>query len=273
MKKLMIPAIALALMTSTASHAHRMWIKPSVTAVSGQEETVTFDAAIANQMFVPDHFAMPLSRISAKAPDGTLVELESPHKLRYRSVFDLTLTQDGTYWVGMKSASLRASWKTPDGESHRWPGRGETGNAEALKATLPENASEVGVVDYYSQADVFVTSGAPSFELLHTKSKGLALSGGTHPNDVYTGEPATFTFTMGDDVAAGAKATLVKGGERYRDSASGESLTTDAQGNLKLTFDDAGMYFLEVEYEDDNAKAPAQLRRGSYVLVFEVLPG
>ncbi|WP_218312559.1 DUF4198 domain-containing protein [Alteromonas antoniana] len=273
MKKIMIPAIALALMTSTASHAHRMWIKPSVTAVSGQDETVTFDAAIANQMFVPDHFAMPLSRISATAPDGTEMELESAHKLRYRSVFDLTLAQSGTYRVGMQSASLRASWKTPDGESHRWPGRGETGDAASLKAALPDNATDVEVVDYYSQANVFVTSGAPSFELLHTKGKGLVLSGGTHPNDVYTGEPATFTFTMGDDVAAGATATLVKGGERYRDTASGDTMTTDADGSLTLTFDDAGMYFLEVEYEDSNAAAPAQQRRGSYVLVFEVLPG
>ncbi|WP_414828913.1 DUF4198 domain-containing protein [Alteromonas sp. H39] len=273
MKKLMIPAIAMALMTSTASHAHRMWIKPSVTAVSGQDETITFDAAIANQMFVPDHVAMPLTRISATAPDGTDVALEAAHKLRYRSVFDLTLKQNGTYWVGMKFASLRASWKTPDGETHRWPGRGKTGDAAALKAALPDNATDVEVVDYYSQADVFVTSGAPSFELLHTNGKGLVLSGGTHPNDVYTGEPATFAFSMGGDAAAGAKATLVKGGERYRDTASGDTMTTDANGSLTLNIDEAGMYFLDVEYEDNKAMAPAQRRQGSYVLVFEVLPG
>ena len=32
------------------------------------------------------------------------------------------------------------------------------------------------------------------------------------------------------------------------------------------------MYWLEAEFEDDNAKAPAQKRRGMFVLVMEVLP-
>ena len=50
-------------------------------------------------------------------------------------------------------------------------------------------------------------------------------------------------------------------------------MKTDADGSLTLNFDEAGMYFLEVEYEDSNAAPPAQQRRGSYVLVFEVLPG
>ncbi len=36
---------------SPLSEAHRVWIKPSTTVVSGDSEWITFDAAIANGIF------------------------------------------------------------------------------------------------------------------------------------------------------------------------------------------------------------------------------
>ena len=53
------------LLTSSLSvNAHRLWIKPNTTTVSGQDEWVTFDAAIANGIFHPDHLKINGGNIS-----------------------------------------------------------------------------------------------------------------------------------------------------------------------------------------------------------------
>ena len=39
------------------------------------------DAAIANGIFNPDHFAMPLDRLTAYNPDGQPIELQNQAKL------------------------------------------------------------------------------------------------------------------------------------------------------------------------------------------------
>ncbi len=96
-KFLIIGATALALsLVSPLSHAHRVWLKPSTTAVSGDSEWITFDAAVANGIFHPDHFAYPVERLTAVSPTGEPVALQNQQKLRYRSVFDIELTESGT---------------------------------------------------------------------------------------------------------------------------------------------------------------------------------
>ena len=77
---------------------------------------------------------------------------------------------------------------------------------------------------------------------------------------------------MSGNEAQGTKVIVVKDGEKYRDTTSDVELVADEQGKISLQFDEPGMYWLEAEYEDDKAKAPAKKRRASYVLVFEVLP-
>ena len=56
------PLLALAALITLTSPAlaHRFWILPSATVLSGDEPWVTFDAAVSNNLFFADHVAPPL---------------------------------------------------------------------------------------------------------------------------------------------------------------------------------------------------------------------
>jgi len=262
----------LTLFASTSSEAHRVWIKPSATIVSGDSEWVTFDAAIANGIFYPDHYPLGLDRVKAMAPDGSAVTLENGHKGKYRSVFDIELEKEGTYTIYSASSGLSARWVDDEGERQYWPPRGSQKTNDDFYKEVPQDAKDLQVSERSHRVETFVTAGAPTYDTLGPTGKGLELDPVTHPNDLYTGENITFKFNIDSTAAAGTDVVLVKDGERYRDQSQPIKLTTDEKGEITFTLDEPGMYWLEAEYADDNGKAPATKRQGSYVAVFEVLP-
>lgn len=263
--------VALSLI-ATPALAHRAWIKPTTTVVSGDDEWISFDAAVANGIFTPDHFALGTEGITVTSPSGKEVAKQHEQKLRYRSVFDINVKEEGTYRVETASQSLMAFWKDADGKRQMWPGRGKTGTLEEFNKAVPKKADGLEVVESSRRINVFATLGEPSEDAIKPSGKGLELDGKTHPNDLYTGEEISLGFLMDGGAATGTKVTIVKDGEKYRDTDDAMNLTTDADGQIAVTFEEPGMYWLEAEFEDDNAKAPAQKRRGMFVLVMEVLP-
>ncbi|WP_018983589.1 DUF4198 domain-containing protein [Salinimonas chungwhensis] len=270
-QRLLALAGTLALLSTNAS-AHRVWVKPNTTVVSGDEAWVTFDAAIANDIFNPDHYAYPLEQLTAIAPGGDEISVQNAAKLKYRSVFDLHMQQEGTYRVVNSSRSLMASWEDENGDRVRWPERGKTGTKEALMAAVPMDAKGLNVVDYSRRLETFVTLGAPSDISESDDATGLTMSFLGHPNDLYTAEPNELTFTFDGQPAKGTSVTLVRENARYRDTNTAETYTADKSGKVEITFDKPGMYWLEATYEDKNAQPPASERRGNYVVVLEVLP-
>ncbi|QZN90837.1 DUF4198 domain-containing protein [Idiomarina abyssalis] len=262
----------LTLFASASSEAHRVWIKPSATIVSGDSEWITFDAAIANGIFYPDHYPLGLDRVKAMAPDGAAVTLENGHKGKLRSVFDVELEKEGTYTVYSASSGLSARWVDDEGERQYWPPRGSQKTNEDFYKEVPQNAKDLEVSERSHRVETFVTSGAPTYDTLGPTGKGLELEPVTHPNDLYTGENITFKFNIDGTAAAGTEIVLVKDGERYRDQSQPTKLKTDKKGEVTFTLDEPGMYWLEAEYTDNNGKAPASKRQGSYVAVLEVLP-
>src|SRR5690606_19082765 len=91
--------IALALALPFSAAAHKQWLVPSQATVNGQDVWVTFDAAVSNQLFFPDHVPMRLDNVVATAPDGSQVRLQNASTGKYRSTFDLQLQQEGTYRI------------------------------------------------------------------------------------------------------------------------------------------------------------------------------
>ena len=49
-------------------------------------------------------------------------------------------------------------------------------------------------------------------------------------------------------------------------------METDKNGVVTVNWPQAGMYWLNVSYQDDKAQKPATKRTASYVATFEVLP-
>ncbi len=91
--------LALALSLPLAAQAHKMWMVPSATNVSGADPWVTVDAAVSNDLFYPDHMPVALDRVVITAPDGQTAKAENALTGQYRSVFDVHLTQQGTYKI------------------------------------------------------------------------------------------------------------------------------------------------------------------------------
>lgn len=257
---LMIPAIAVA---TLPAEAHRRWVLPSATVLSGEEETVTLDAASSNGLFYFEHRASGLDDLVVTGPDGQPVEAKIIGSGAYRSSFDVPLKKQGTYRIALASDGVFGSYML-DGERHRVRGS----EAEA-RANIPEGATEVEINPVSSRVETFVTLGAPNDTALAATGKGLELLPVTHPNDLVTGEAAKVRFVLDGQPVANLEVEFVKGDTRYRDDAGIKTLTTDAEGVVELSVEEPGMYYIEASQGPERGQPG---RRASYAGVLEFLP-
>lgn len=267
-------AIALAAALLPTANAHRGWLLPSATVLSGNEPWVTVDAAISNDLFYFEHNAMGLDNLVVFNPDGSKGAHENAGKGRYRSTFDVKLSQPGTYKIAVINNGANASFKV-DGAQKRV----RAATLEALAAQIPANAQEVSVSVAASRNEIFVTSGKPTAKVLAPTGVGLELVPVTHPNDLIAGETAQFRFVLDGKPAANLAITVIPGGIRYRDKLGEMKLTSDAEGKVSIKWPEAGMYWLSAAPARD-ADAPRggpagtlekPARRASYVTTLEVL--
>ncbi len=281
-------ALALAICLPLSAQAHRAWMLPSATVLSGEDPWITVDAAVSNDLFYFEHFPLrlqgigevdqapaggppgmrprPAAQLQVIAPDGTQVQPENGSIGRYRSTFDVHLTQKGTYKLAVANSGLFASWKE-NGETRRW-----MGNAQTFATDVPDKAEALKVTQNSSRMEVFATSGAPTKTVLEPTGEGLELAPATHPNDLYAGEAAEFVFLLDGKPAAGVEISVIPGGNRYRDELGEIKATTDEDGKVSITWPTPGMYWLEAELTSDKGVSkPASQRRDSYSATLEVL--
>lgn len=258
-------ALAVALAVPGAASAHRAWLAPTSTVLSGEEAWVGFDAGMSNGVFVPDHAAMNLAGLVITAPDGSTVEAQNMHRARYRSSFDVRLTQPGTYKVANVMGGVMATY-VENGEQKRW-----RGTAAEFPGALPAGATDVVATRTSSRIETFVTLGQPTDTVFTNPGEGLVLIPVTHPNDLVAGEAATFTLSNDGLAASGVEVTIARGGSRYRDNPEEITVTTGADGAFSVTWPEAGMYWINAV-----VRTPAQgstlAANAAYVAVVEVLP-
>src|SRR5690606_24341559 len=258
----------------------------------GSDVWVTFDAAVSNQLFFPDHVPMRLDNVTVTAPDGSSAEVKNGSTGKYRSTFDVQLEQQGTYRIANANAGMSARWDTPaslaarakleaEGKPATGPGappetRGgflRNATPDDLATKVPADAQNLEVTQTASRVETFVTNGAPNTTALAATGVGIELEPVTHPNDLFAGEEAVFRVLVDGKPAAGLEFEIVRGGTRYRNAQEDIAATTDADGLLKVTWPEAGLYWLETSLRDDKATLPqATGRRLGYVAVLEVLP-
>lgn len=288
MKRLLagtIAAVALAAGIATPAMAHRQWMLPSATTFSGNDSWVTVDGAVSNDLFYFEHQPLRAQNLVATAPDGSEAKIENQATLRYRSVFDVHLTQPGTYRIASASEMLMGSYDL-NGKTERLP-RGTT--KETLAQAVPAGATNVQTSESSSRNEIFVTLGEPTTTVFKPTGKGIELVPVTHPNDLVSGEAATFQFLLDGKPAAGLGVTVIPGGIRYRDQLNQIDLKTGTDGKVAITWPTPGMYWLNVTtpgQRGEGASGPAggagapgaaaaqsgpPPRRASYVTVLEVL--
>ena len=295
-------ALALAVTLPLSAQAHRAWMLPSATVLSGEEPWITVDAAVSNDLFYFEHFPLqlqdigtplalpargpqpapaaaqgdkpatpapmrrPANKLIVLAPDGSEVQPQNGAIGRYRTTFDVQLTQKGTYKLAVANQSLSASWKV-NGVGHRWMGK-----LEDVTKNVPAKADELRVTQGSNRIEVFVTSGGTTDSVLKPTKVGLEMVPVTHPNDLFAGETATFDFLLDGKPAADVEVTLIPGGNRYRDATGELNQKTDKKGRLTVTWPEPGMYWLEAELlSDKGVKKPVTHRRAVYSATLEVL--
>ncbi len=278
--------LALAAAATLPAHAHRAWMLPSATVLSGKEPWVTIDAAVSNDLFYFEHQPMRLDGLDITAPDGSKVKAENAATGRYRSTFDVKLAQQGTWRIAIVNRGMFASFKVGT-ETKRL-----RGTAESLAKEIPANATELNVTQNLGRIEVFVTAGKPTTQALAPTGEGLEMVPVTHPNDLVVGGTAKFRFVLDGKPAANLAVTVIPGGIRYRDKLHEESFTTDAEGEIAIKWATPGMHWIEAAPPrpaggpggagGPGAAAPrpqgpagtlaAPIRRASYVATVEVLP-
>ncbi len=269
---LIAASAALALFAAAPAQAHRQWMLPSSTVLSGDDVWVTVDAAVSNDLFYFEHQPLRLDAVKAWAPDGSEAPIENKATGRYRSTFDVHLTQKGTWRIASVADMLMGSYDL-DGKTERLP-RGTT--AANLAERLPAGATNVQTAEANNRNEIFVTVGEPTTTLFTPTGKGIELVPVTHPNDLFAGETATFQFLLDGKPAAGLPVTVIPGGIRYRDQLGQIDLKTGADGTVAIDWPEPGMYWLNVttpqaEREEGAGGPPPLARRASYVTTLEVM--
>lgn len=290
-----LAAIALLACLPVSAEAHRIWMLPSATVLSGDDPWVTIDAAVSNDLFYFEHHPLRLANIGADddgppaaakgpkgkgpaarrgrpaelaviAPDGSTIEAQNGSTGRYRSTFDVHLQQKGTYRIAAINETLFASYKL-GGERKRW-----RGSADALAKEIPANAEDLSVTEGHSRVEVFVTSGKPTDTALKSTGKGLELLPVTHPNDLVVGETVKFRFVADGKPAANMDVKVIPGGIRYRDRLGEMDFKTDGEGVLSFKVETPGMYWLNASVRDLPSTIEKAKRRIGYTATLEFLP-
>jgi uncharacterized GH25 family protein len=230
-------ALALPLAIPSAASAHRAWMVPSFTVLSG-DAWVTVDAAISNELFYADHRAMRLDGVAVYAPDGSVDKLQNSSTGQNRSTFDVQLTKPGTWKIATASESVMASW-TEGGQVKRF-----RGSADDFAKQVPAGAADLKTIQGFNRNETFVTRDAPTDTVLKPTGKGLELVPVTHPNDLVAGEAATFKFLLDGKPAADLEVAFAPGNSRYRATPGDFKVKTGPDGSFKVTFPEAGMYWM-----------------------------
>lgn len=237
-KRLLAVAAGFVLILPTAASAHRGWLVPSATVLSGEGAWVGVDAAVSNELFYADHNPMRLDAVTVTAPDGSVEKVQNPAVGKYRSTFDVQLAKPGTYKIGSATSSVMASW-TQDGQVKRF-----RGSPDDFAKQVPADAADLKTIKSFNRNETFVTRDAPTTTVFTPTGKGLELVPVTHPNDLVAGEAATFKFLLDGKPAADLEVTLAPGNSRYRATPGDFKVKTGADGAFKVTFPEAGMYWL-----------------------------
>lgn len=267
MKRTLVLAAAMAAALPFSALAHKAWLQPSQTVIAGTNPWITVDAAVSNDLFYFNHVPLRLDSLVITAPDGSTVQPQNAATGKFRSVFDVELTQQGTYRLATVNNGLSATWEE-DGKPKRWRGTPATFATE-----VPKNAKNLQVSQSVGRVETFVTNGTPNDTALKPTNQGIEMIALAHPNDLVAGEAARFRVLVDGKPAAGLEFEITRGGTRYRNAQEEIKVSTDAKGEFAVTWPQAGMYWLETGTEDSKTSIKeARKRRLSYVATLEVLP-
>jgi uncharacterized GH25 family protein len=223
-----------------------------------ERDHITVEASFAEDFFVPDA-VMKATDYHVTAPDGSKVTL-TPIYARDLALLELDTKQTGTYRVSTgaregrtsKAVLVKGEWKFLD-EDEAAPAGAHVYDMKSL-----------------TQAEVYVSRGAPTDAALKPRGKGLEFQALTHPNRLLAGGVAQFAVLLDGKPLAQQALTLRGSGDYYNKDGKPATLHSDAKGVVKIPLVTPGVYHLMTRHRMEPRSAGATAESHTYALTFEV---
>lgn len=267
--KLRLIALVGTLCVSPLVSSHDRWILPSHFSVSAESQEVvwiTSDVSASNQVFMMDK-PYTASDVRVLLPNGKTTSPSSSYTGGRKSVFDVQLTQDGTYKFEKEVTPRYFSRYKVKGKEEAVRSRLDK---KATAAIMPKGAHALEGTLSVSRVETYVTRNKPTEAVLKPKGEYLELVPVTHPADIVEKEAATLQFVFDGKPVEGVKVAIMKDGSLYRNKPEEIELTSDKDGKVVMTLPSAGRYLLHAELERPNSdKSLADKTVSEIFLTFE----
>lgn len=257
MRSLIFAALALAATAPAA--AYTSYIQPSDYWPDGEQ--LRIEGAYASQFFTPQ-IALP-GQFTVLQPDGARGGFSSLAVGANSTTMETSLPRGGTYRISTGEQlgpvqNLVGDPAAPGG--WRTLAAGETPAADMPTTTLQT----------VTLADVYVTRGTPTREMVDRPIGRLALRPVTHPNQVLATHGIEVEVLF--DGAPMANTAVVLYGAGDPDTKIDRFATTDGNGRAIFVFDAPGQYVLATRHRANApAGSPAAVRAYTTTLTFEAL--
>lgn len=278
--------VALLLAASSQVLSHGRYVLPSHSNLSSDSpDIITIDISISNDFFHPDmsyggeaivENHDPMVQMTAANSQFVVVtpagRKETDHRLLdlgRKSVGAVTMDEDGTYKIAMvQQPTYMTIFTNPEGSPSRFPGK-----KKDLANKIPVGSKGLRTMEITGRTETYVSRNQLTRNVISTSGVGLELAGGTHPNDLFMGESATFEFFLnGAPVPKGVAVNLTLGNTRYRNDRDVLELTTDDHGAVIVEWPSAGVYLMEIDTSAAPSSKDADMASTSLYITFDVNP-
>jgi hypothetical protein len=238
--------MACSLLAGANLQAHSPFIAPQAYLVDGNSSTIL--AGFAEVPFASE-FALQGYALSLTTPKGASSSLNIQGS-KYLTVADIDTAEQGSYKVQAKR-DHRLQYVQVDGrwllvmDSH---GQSLAPLAERkfitpqeVKDTMPK-ASSIR----HEQLLAFLSKQQLSTQVLKPTEQGLQLGFSQHPNALRSQQLLRIQLSLAGKALAGYSAKLSKQPTAIDEAVWESRSSTNAQGELELSFPKAGQYFLEI---------------------------
>lgn len=254
MKKFLLAAALFALTASSAS-AYTAYLKPDE--FWPRDSEVAVEGAFASTFFTPQ-VALPAESFALFNPQGARERFD-------RLAIEVGATRAvagvptaGTYRISTGEQLGPVVTLVADSGTWRQLGEGETPAPDAQTTTLQQ----------VTQADLYVTRGQPTRQVVDQPSGALAIHPVTHPNQVLAAQGMEIELLFNGAPLANSAVVIYAAGEP--DTALERFAATNEAGRVTLTFPGPGTYLIAARHRAAQPEgSPAAVRSYTTTLTIE----
>jgi uncharacterized GH25 family protein len=246
--------VALATVAAAPAVAHSPYLLPNYFDVTDRDH-VSVQASFTERFFIPD-VVMRADGYHVLGPDGARVAL-TPLYTKDVAILDVETKAAGTYRIstGLREGASRKAALV----------KGQWEFFESREA--PADSVDM---QSWTRADVYVSSGKPTDQVLVPTGTGIEFQLLTHPNNLHAGSTAKMRLLFDGKPLANEVVTLQGVVTASGDNPAPLELRADAEGRVDVPLKSAGMYQLQSRHRVGPAAAGTKGRSYTIAVTLEI---